>query len=378
MFDRNTLVLVLIGSLWGLALVPPLAFAQQPKPPTLCIDGSADCELVAVPPTGGIKWHPGHYVKTQGNECGDQTTYFNGVQRDLTNGVMSSTELIGALVVYGWGALEPDNGVYDWSRVYTNLNWHAARGKYLIVTVDGKCFSGSNPEWMVPANLATLGIGYESYGPSIIAAIWREQVMDQVIAFWQAFAAEFDGHPNIEMVAFFGESCPSWGQAPEGPPADYSHSRLLAQQIRLYDAMQRAFKETSAAGPWNCSQGGTIINGIEALYQRGLGHISADSHDDSGNVIFRGEAGAIRDYRGTIPHRTIVSQPNLGGKDNILPLSNIQSLLDRGQMTHVLWVLSSGVSGGTKSNIISHIEAPGNDTFEACPTQFTALHGGCQ
>jgi hypothetical protein len=202
--------------------------------------------------------------------------------------------------------------------------------------------------------------------------------MDQVIAFWQAFAAEFDGHPNIEMVSFGGESCPSWNLRPGGAPADYSHSGALAQWVRLYDATLGAFEETSAAFPWNCPQNGTIIDGMEALYQRGLGHVSPDSHDDWGNLVFRGERGAIRDYRGTIPHQTIVSQPNLGGKDDILPLSNIQSLLDSGQMTHVLWVLSTGASGGRWSDIISHIEAPGNDTFKACPTRFTALYGGCQ
>ena len=180
------------------------------------------------------------------------------------------------------------------------------------------------------------------------------------------------------MVSFGGESCPSWNLRSGGPHTDYSHSGALTQRVRLYDATRSAFEETSAAYPWNCPQDGTIINGIEALYQRGLGHISPDSHDDWGNSVFRGERGAIRDYRGTIPHRTIVSAPNLGGKDDILPLSNIQSLLDSGQMTHVLWVLSSGAPGGTKSEIISHIEAPGNDTFKACPTQFTALHGGCQ
>jgi len=88
------------------------------------------------------------------------------------------------------------------------------------------------------------------------------------------------------MVSFGGESCPSWNLRPGGAPADYSHSGALAQRIRLYDATQGAFEETSAAYPWNCLQDGTIIDGMEALYQRGLGHISPDSHDDWGNSIF--------------------------------------------------------------------------------------------
>ena len=124
MVNRNTLVIALLGFLFGLALSPSFAVAQRPNPPTLCMDGSADCGLVA----GGIKWHPGHYLRTQGKHCGDQTIYFGGIQRDLTNSVMSSTEILGAVVDYGWGALETDKGVYDWSRVYADLNWRSAKG----------------------------------------------------------------------------------------------------------------------------------------------------------------------------------------------------------------------------------------------------------
>ena len=76
MLNRNTSVIALLGSLFGLALSPSFAVAQQPNPPTLCIEGSVDCGLVA----GGIKWNPGHYLKTQGNYAqGDIADYISSI-----------------------------------------------------------------------------------------------------------------------------------------------------------------------------------------------------------------------------------------------------------------------------------------------------------
>jgi len=379
MSNRIICVLVLVGSLYGLALLPQLAFAQQPKPPTLCVDGASDCDAVTPTPSTKIKWHPGHYVKTQGNHCRDQRDYFDGILRNLTKYVESSDKFVGALVAYGWGALERDRRVYNWSRVHADLNWLAAKGKQLIVVVETKCFRGDNPEWLVPNNLETLGDGYESYGSGISAALWREHVMNQAIGFWRAFAAEFDGHPNLEMVSFGSESCPSWGQREDGPPTDYSHLRALNQQIRLYDAMTDAFHQTNVFAPWNCYQGGTAVDGVEALYQRGMGRAGPDLCVDPGYQVFIGENGAIRDYRGAIPHRPIVSAPNLGGKDDIMPLSNIQRCIDTGAVTHMPWVLSTRTTpGATKVDIIHHIETPGNDVYKACPTRYTEIYGGCQ
>jgi hypothetical protein len=357
----------------GVALLSSSAVAR-PMPPTMCADGSQTCDPVDIPILGGAKkWNPGHYVKTQGNHAQDQDTYFAGVQRNLDAHVESSDIFLGAMVLYAWGALETEEGVYDWSRIYANLNWLAARGKYLIVDVEPKSFGEGNPEWVVPENLETEGDGWDSYGSGINAALWREHVATQAIAFLQAFAQEFDGHPNLEMVSFGGESCQSWGQSPTGAPSDYSNAALLAQRERIVEAMVEAFEQTIVVEPWNCSQGGTIVDGMEHTYLAGAGHASPDSHDDEGNVRFRGELDAIRDYRGLIAHRTIVSSPNLGGKDSILPLSNIQSLIESGDMTHVAWVLSSSASGGTKGDIIAHLETAGNYIHQSCPTVYMGM-----
>jgi hypothetical protein len=314
-------------------------------------------------------------VKTQGQHCAkNQDEYFAGVQRNLDAYIQSSDKILGAYVIYGWGALETDKGVYDWSRVYDNLNWLAARGKHLLVAVEHKCYGGmDNPEWVVPENLER---AVEPHKAGIIGALWRRDVADQYIDFMRAFAAEFDDHPNVEMVSFIPETCPGFGSLKL--PADYSTSGYSAQIQRIYNAAAVAFRQTVFAGGVNCPMNGEAVNLIEALYQNGQGRAGPDAHAVVGYKVFKGEDGAARDYRGQIPHRVIVSAPNLGGFSDILPLSKIQSLLDGGSVTHVAWVLSSGASGGGKADIISHIGKPENDTVKKCPSQLNVHFGGCQ
>ena len=109
-----------------------------------------------------------------------------------------------------------------------------------------------------------------------------------------------------------------------------------------------------------------------------MGRAGPDLCVDPGYQVFIREHGAIRDYRGAIPHRPIASAPNLGGKDDIMPLSNIQRCIDTGAVTHLPWVLSRITPGATKVDIIHHIETPGNDVYKACPTRYTEIYGGCQ
>jgi hypothetical protein len=148
-------------------------------------------------------------------------------------------------------------------------------------------------------------------------------------------------------------------------PADYSTSGYSAQIQRIYNAAAVAFRQTVFAGGVNCPMNGEAANLIEALYQNGQGRAGPDAHAVDGYKVFKGEGGAARDYRGQIPHRVIVSAPNLGGFSDILPLSNIQSLLDGGSVTHV-------------ADIISHIGKPENDTVKKCPSQLDVHFGGCR
>ena len=119
MSNRIICVLLLVSSLCGLALLPQSAFAQQPKPPTLCVEGAPNCGTV--PPISGtkIKWHPGHYVKTQGDHSDtDQDDYYNGIINGNSMDRMNEVpEMWGVFVAFAWGALEITEGVYDFTRM---------------------------------------------------------------------------------------------------------------------------------------------------------------------------------------------------------------------------------------------------------------------
>jgi len=366
----------LLISLCALALVPPWAIAvAQPNPPAdLCIEGSPDCGRVDTPPTGGIKWHPGHGIKTQGQPCqSDQQGYYNEITSQFSKHLESSDKLTNAYVQYAWGALEHTEGNYDWAPVHAHLDWLEARGKVLIISIQPKCFRTTNTEHIAPDDLED---EVEPTGTGIFVGIWREHVMDRAITFMQAFAAEFDNEPALEAVGWQGENCPSWAG---NQPADWSTSAYQAQLKRMYAAQAAAFKQTNLFAPINCNPGGIAASLLEEAYRLGIARRSPDAHDDTGQQLFRGEMDAARDYRGLIAHFVVVSQPNLGGKDDILPLSNIQSAhIDRSGITHASWVLSSGVAGSNKADIITHIENVANGTLQTCPTQYTALFGGCQ
>jgi hypothetical protein len=371
----NFFALVLAAALFGIMFPDSPALAQRGGSPHDCPRSNPDCRDKEPEQEGTMKWHPGHYVKTQGQHCAmNQDVYYDGVMRNLNAHVESSDKFRGAYVIYAWGALETDKGVYDWSRVHEHLDWLAATGKHLLVGIEHKCYGGmTDPEWLVPENLET---AVEPHMEGIIGALWRTEVMDQYLDFVWAFAAEFDSHPNVEMVSFVPETCPGFGSI--GLPSGYNNTGYSEQIQRMVSAAALAFGQTAVSVGVNCPMNGEAVNLVEALYQNGLGRAGPDAHAVPGYNVFTGDDGALRDYRGQIPHRVIVSAPNLGGFSNILPLSNIQKLIDDGSVTHAAWVLSSSTQGGTKDNIIEHIKKRKNGTFTKCPAQFETLYGGCQ
>ena len=328
------------------------AIAQaSPKPPSgLCATGVACLSQDSSNISLGKKWNPGHYLKTQGNAApsvSGQQSYFNDITRQLGQ-TTSSNQIKGAVVLYSWGSLEPRRGQYNWAPVYSHLNYLASRGKRLIVHVETKCFRSSCPT-LAPQNLQGEVVANNS---GFIVPVWRSHVMDQLIAFSNAFAAEFDNHPHIEMVGTMGENCTSFGK---NTPKDYSHRAYASQVMRLQDSQSVAFKRTHVFNMINCDPGGEFAAVLENGYRRKLVRSSPDSHNEPGAMLFRGRNGAVRDYRGRMPHMTYMSAPNLGGKDNLLPMSNVARQISDLSITHVAWVSTS--SSASWKTILSMLES---------------------
>lgn len=370
--SRFSVVLTLFASL---AALPGLAAAQSaPNPPDpFCVEASGCGSSGGGGSPEAKKWNPGHYMKPQGNHAqSDQSKYYSSVTSQLAK-VDDSSEIRGALIGYAWGALEPSNGNYDWGPVYTHLNYLEARGKKLIVSVLIKCF-GTDCGRLAPSDLTSEVYVTARQSPTSIVSVWKTENMDRYIRFMEAFAAEFDGHPALEMV-LGAESTPSLGGE---TPANYSKGAYADQLKRMYSAQAEAFRSTNVIANVNFL-GGEVSGLIEHAYQVGAGRGLPDLFDSNGSLVFRGEcAGSdcgVRDYRGMIPHLGVISTPTLTGKHDTA-VDSPDEIISYGltnKLTHYAWVTNEG-GEDSWSNIISAIESTNPDGHTACPT---AYERGC-
>jgi hypothetical protein len=386
MFRTGVLLLHLLVGIVGLSIL--MTAEARPKSPNgfcaAAAPGQADCPATqpAPAPAPGMKWHPGHYLKTQGNHGqADQTKYLDQVASQLPK--TTDSDLIqGALVSYAWGAVEPTLGKYDWSPIYKHLNYLSAHGKRLIIDVEYKCF-WSDCSKLAPVELEPNGscspIPCEdgkvwASGRATIVEVWDKSVMDHFLAMWQALAAEFDANPYVELVTT-AESAPSLKST--NPPG-YSTSVLAAQLQRLYTLWSSSFETTTCMALIN-ALGNEVAGLVEDAYQAGCGQGGPDLGDTDGNIVFRGEDSggnvATRDYRKLIPHFEIVSSSTLtGGFGTAVDTpAEVIAWGRANRVTHYAWV--SSLSGEDSwANVLAAIKAVDLSDQMSCPT---AYEQGC-
>lgn len=358
-------------------LVAPMSASGQttPLPPDpFCAEGALSCGSKSVGTSAAKKWNPGHYLKPQGNHAqADQAGYISAITGQLGK-VNDSPEIVGALVGYAWGTLEPTKGNYDWDPIYTHLNYLSARGKKLMLMVSVKCFS-TDCSHLAPADMASEVIVTGRVASTSIVAIWEEQNMDVLIDLMEALAAEFDGHPALEMVVG-AESAPSLQGA---APASFSNDIFAAQLKRMYTAQAAAFKTTNVIANVNFL-GNQVAGLLEHAYLAAAGRGLPDVFDSAGSFVFRGECYnsdcGVRDYRGLVPHLGVVSSPTLTGKHDV-SIDDPAEIIAYGlanKFTHFAWV-SSGIGEDSWENIIDALETTTPNVQLACPTAYSK---GCQ
>lgn len=363
-------------TLVSIVISAPARGQSVPEPPQkLCVVESGNCDDDPnIGSTGGVKWNPGHYIKTQGNPSkADPSDFLNSVGRAL-NKVDDSPLIRGGLVQYSWGMLEPSLGKYDFRPIQDHLDFLSSRGKKLILFVDFKCF-GTDCSNLAPAELSGEVITTTREYPTHIVEVWEEKNMNHYIALWEAIAARFDNHPALEIV-MSGESVPSLQQQ---TPVNYTRETYANQLKRLYKAQGNAFKSTAVVANVNFLSG-QVAGLIETAYLSGVGRALPDIFDSDGSVVFRGECldnecGA-RDYRRQVPHVGIVSQPTLAGVHGAATDSP-REVLQYGaanKFTHYAWV-SDEAGEDSWSNIISAIENDSGSVYAVCPRIYSQ---GCQ
>lgn len=250
---------------------------QQPNPPPqICVNNSCASTPVAASTsstnptssgsttggTGTIKWNPGNYMASYTVLGAGDTLSKVQSEMDDINGY---NNILGYRVFITWGALEPSEGVYDFSlldAIFNRLKTQYNQPKRMVVVVLPGTFGGSMPSGgsggTIPMYLqtdSTYGAspvagsygwwGQNSGGAStgaFAAALYRPAVMDRMIALIQALGAHYDADPYFEALMFQEDAwmMGMWGSAP-----DFSASDSITQFERMLSAATAAFPHTS-------------------------------------------------------------------------------------------------------------------------------------
>jgi hypothetical protein len=325
---------------------------------------SATCAVTVASTSQSKKWHPGHYVKTQGDHSQtDQAAYIAAVQNTFPRSLDNST-LKGNEAALAWGAINPTGSTFTGSAIDNWLAWHEINGRRLILEISYKNFR-PNVGVLAPADLIASGNVIQTL-TGWVSAVWRPAVMDRFIAAMQWLAQNYDDESLLELV-LTTESAPSLSTA-QAP--DYSQAALHTQLQRLIAACGTAFTRTTTIVPQINNLGTYPPQLIEGAYQAGGGFGSPDCRPTSESIlIFGGETvdgigTGLRDYRGQMAHFEIASASALNEFTG-----DMAGLIDFAQqyaVTHLSWVTSSSTPGQTWAEIKSAI-ASDPDLYTACP-----------
>lgn len=157
-----------------------------------------------------LKYHPGHYIAM--NDWEGQSAMIEAASKPGVKGV---------LVRYLWKDLEPSYGVYDFSKVQSDLTLMRDHGMQLIARIEDKTFK-PDVKPTPPYLWANYTVAHNNPSGGFVAKRWLPYVTERMAALTKAMGARFDGQPNFEGVTF-EESCmgftdamqKSYGYTPE-------------------------------------------------------------------------------------------------------------------------------------------------------------------
>ena len=133
-----------------------------------------------------MKYSPGHYIAL--NDWDNQAAMIEAIKPGV----------VGIHKRYMWKDLEPSFGRYDFSQIESDLKLMADHGMQLVVMIEDKRFSDIIP---TPDYLRANHTVRHS-GGGFIAKRWTPWVVERMGALTQAMGERFDGHPNLEGIAF--------------------------------------------------------------------------------------------------------------------------------------------------------------------------------
>jgi len=322
---------------------------------------------IAAPPSSGVRWVPGDYVKTTA-QIGD-SNYLTSTLAQIDSYVNDSAELKGAFVKIGWGTFAPTSGTYDWTVMDAMLARLDGYGKKAIVQIGWKNFNTTNGANTTPADLSADRVAL-SPSTGVTAAMWRASVMTRFLADLAVFAARYDSDSRIALIVT-EELVPSV----VNNTGDFTRAGYNAQLERMMPVWGSLFPHTPSVGRMNslCTYAADLI---ELQYQSGMGRGDPDAHQTAGATIFNGGDGGCsgtgtRDYRGLAPHENVISCPNIctNGKDLTGTLAQTVSRMDTNKVHFRSWYPSGTASGRTWSDILAILPTVADTT---CPTIYAS------
>jgi hypothetical protein len=318
-----------------------------PKAPQkLCIDNLACAPEQKPALQTAKKWHPGHYMMLYINDADRSQTLIS-----RCNEIANEPAIVGIQFRLKWAAVEPQKDHYDWSKVDAALEACRQVGKRVMVQVVDRKFGATSVEsarGMIPdyiIDTPSLGATYTTGGHAghVVPNLWRQSVMDRVIAMGQAFAGRYDREAYFEAYAG-EESIPGFGTTAR--PGDYSDTGWRVQLERWLSAMQVAWPHTTIVQYFNWLSGGDaqLTSFAQAISRTGAAFggpdvFGSDVHTD-GQKVFVGMLGGV-DYRGTAPSVVSVQPPTLGGKcgfDGDNSPGEINAGMSVLKASHRLWI----------------------------------------
>jgi len=358
----------------SLGMLPLLAFAAVPPAPPakICVESAPNCGTDPTPAGTRIKWHPGHYM----------LVYRDAPQSQLDD-IRDEPTVKGAQIRYMWADLEPRKGVYDFSRIESDLDYLASMPtpKRLIAQIMDREFNTDDPTGAVPdylLNDSQYNGGVARSKNGYIARIWDQAVMDRQIALYQALAHRFNDEPYFEGITT-EETAPGFDS--ESPP-DYSRPALAAQLKRMMVAARRAWPNTNVFVYTNF-----LVGELEGIIshahtnQCGVGGPDVTPRAPSaGARIIMGIDGGVR-FAGKMPIAFAVQSPELCGKEGCNRPPDIYSHAVNELGVNYLFWLRFGTAKDTatdkyswRDGMLPVIRANNGRINAACPSNY---HGAC-
>ena len=167
---------------------------------------------------------------------------------DANSAILGNAGALGVNPLLTWAALEPSEGVYDWSPLDTVLEAARAVGKRVaprLLTNAGD-YAQATPLWVFDAGAAAYAFDEGSTTPQPVPTdgVFRQKFD----AFLAAFGARYDGQPDIEFIQTnagmggYGEMV--WGTSPGTQPPGWSADVEIGTVEFWIDRWREAFPHT--------------------------------------------------------------------------------------------------------------------------------------